>query len=120
MHLQNSVISRVAPSYIDTLKLHKHYILYHEYDGIIVCLNWDGDLLYRTQSHIGIVRDLRCHHDLLITGGDVKQLCVWDIHTGEKLYEIYHQPSRINALFVYETKIITLGTEDSPVLIGYW
>ena len=118
---QEVIFVKAAESYVDNLIVHGPYITYHQYDGFIVTLNWKGEVLYETESHLGIVRGLQAHQDILVNGSDIsKQLCILDIHSGKKFHSIELQQSRVEFLFVDETKIISMSKDEPATLIGYW
>lgn len=84
-------------------------------------MNWSGEPLYEIEAHYGFVKGLQIFEDrILVSGGNAMQLCVWDAKTGNRLHTVFHQPCRIQHLFVDATKIITIGREDPPVVVAYW
>jgi len=88
--------------------------------GSIVTLDWHGDLLFEAVSHPGKLEVMICHNDYLVTGGNKKQMNVWDIHEGKMLYTLQSQSTVINRHFVDDTKIITIVHNSPAQVIGFW
>jgi len=95
--------------------------VYEDSNGMHVGLNWVGDPLYIIEGDFGKVIGLRkVSESILVSGGTSRQLSVWDLKSGEKLHTVYHQPCMINYIYADDTKIVTIGKEDEPVVVGYW
>ncbi|CAG7734462.1 unnamed protein product [Allacma fusca] len=117
---QMTLFVRHGLSYIDNLTVHDETIIYHQYDGFIIAIDWNGVQKYEIEMRIGLVRGLRCSNQFLISGGDSKNLNVWNNEIGSLYHKVHHQPCRIEFVYADETKVITLGREDPPVVVGYW
>ncbi len=110
----------ITPSFVDNLTSNDSIIVYHQYDGFLVGINWAGEILYEIEAHTGLVKGLQMFENRLVSGGDAMQLYVWNAQTGDRLHTVHHQPCRIQHLYVDATKIITVGIEDLPVVVAYW
>lgn len=111
---------RSSEAYVDSLVVHGDSIMYHQYDGFITVLNWTGEVTHVMEAPTGISRGFECFGDVLVTGGDGRQLNVYDIRVGKLLHKILHRPMRIEYLFLHDTKIICIAKGEPAVLIGYW
>ncbi|ODM88839.1 F-box/WD repeat-containing protein pof11 [Orchesella cincta] len=104
----------------DNLATSEDLIFYHESeDRLIIALSWSGETHYRIAAHIGPVKSIRCFGSFMISGGAVRELHIWEKLSGKKLHTVYHQPNHILDLFVSPTRILTVGRDEPPAMIGY-
>ncbi|RMZ97509.1 F-box WD repeat-containing 7-like [Brachionus plicatilis] len=90
-------------------------------DSLVIIWNFSGDLLYKLNGHLGIVRFCYMDDYKLITGGDAKRIVIWDYKSGKLLNTLHRNPNKINFMSLDDTKIITASPdiESNITLICY-
>ena len=73
------------------------------------------------KEHIGSIRCLQIHEnfDILISAGDAKFLCLWDINNGELLKRVHRNSINVNQMVTSPTHLILAGPNDPGQIATY-